>query len=391
MAELNIILSDHAERDHLLPLTFTRPVGKLRIGIWTIEEKWSRLASAHVSFLTKEYLTNVFPTKYSGDNLFVNGALIPAPENVDEVIHLASNTSLWSNGKWIATRSAEPELFTELGVKLEAKSEMRVIDRNWKIFQWNGWAMEHDFAWLMANKSSENIPSGITVMGDSVFLESGAVIQPSAVINAQTGPVYLGTDSEVMEGSLVRGGLALLEHSQLKMGAKIYGPTTIGPHSKVGGEVNNAVIIGYSNKGHDGFIGNTVIGEWCNLGADTNTSNLKNNYADVKIHNYALNRSESTGGQFCGLTMGDHSKSGINTMFNTGTVCGVFANVFGSGFPHRRIPDFGWGGAEGFKNFRLNEALEVAERVMERRNIELTEDWIEVYTHLYHTLTQPAT
>ncbi|MEZ4721819.1 MAG: putative sugar nucleotidyl transferase [Flavobacteriales bacterium] len=391
MAELNIILCDHAERDHLLPLTYTRPVGKLRIGIWTIEEKWNRLASANISFLTQEYLSKVFPANYSGDNLFVNGAFIPTSEMIDEVINLPLNTSLWSNGKWIATRSAEPKLFTELGNKVEAKSEMRVIDRNWKIFQWNGWAMDHDFAWLKSNKTSLDIPSGVTLIGDQIFLDQGAVIQPSAVINATSGPIYLGPDSEIMEGSLVRGGLALLDHAQLKMGAKIYGPTTIGPHSKVGGEVNNAVIIGYSNKGHDGFIGNTVIGEWCNLGADTNTSNLKNNYADVKIHNYALNRSESTGGQFCGLTMGDHSKSGINTMFNTGTVCGVFANVFGSGFPHRRIPDFGWGGAEGFKNFRLNEALEVAERVMERRSIELTEDWIEVYTHLYHTLTQPAT
>ena len=174
-----------------------------------------------------------------------------------------------------------------------------------------------------------------------------------------------------------------MESSTLKMGAKIYGATTIGPHSKVGGEVNNAVLFGYSNKGHDGFIGNTVIGEWCNLGADTNTSNLKNNYADVKIFNYALGRSESTGGQFCGLTMGDHAKTGINTMFNTGTVCGVFANVFGAGFPHRKIPNFAWGGADGFKTFRIQDALDVAEKVMARRGIALSDDWKKVYTHLF--------
>ena len=218
------------------------------------------------------------------------------------------------------------------------------------------------------------------------MIEEGAVVRP-CIINCESGPVFLAKGSEVMEGCLIRGGLALMEGAQLKMGAKIYGPTTIGPHSKVGGEVNNAVIFGFSNKGHDGFLGNSVIGEWCNLGADTNTSNLKNNYADVKIFNYALNRSESTGGQFCGLTMGDHAKSGINTMFNTGTVCGIFANVFGSGFPHRRIPDFGWGGAEGFKIFRIGEALEAAEKVMSRRGIELNDDWRKVFDHLYHELS----
>lgn len=384
---MNIILCDHEERNHLLPLTFTRPVGKLRIGIWTIAEKWERFTGSSPSFLTQDYLSTVFPAAFSSDNLFVNGAFIPTPANVAEVINLPAECALWSGNKWIATRSAAHVPDTNASKKQEATSEMRVIDRNWKIFQWNGWAMEQDFAWLKANKTSGALPANATVKGDNIFVEEGAVVWP-CIINAQTGPVYIGAGAEIMEGALIRGGLALLDHAQVKMGAKIYGPTTVGPHSRVGGEVSNAVIIGYSNKGHDGFIGNTVIGEWCNLGADTNTSNLKNNYAEVKVHNYALNRSEATGGQFCGLTMGDHSKSSINTMFNTGTVCGIFANVFGADFPHRRIPDFGWGGAEGFKTFRLAEAMEVAERMMERRHVALTDDWRAVYTHLYNILAQ---
>ena len=250
--------------------------------------------------------------------------------------------------------------------------------------------MREDFEWIRNNQEvSKGNHHGVVMIGDDIFIEHGATVRPSVVLNSEAGPIYIAKNAEVMEGCLVRGGLALMESSTLKLGSKIYGATTIGPHSKVGGEVNNAVIFGYSNKGHDGFIGNTVIGEWCNLGADTNTSNLKNNYADVKIHNYALGRSESTGGQFCGLTMADHSKSGINTMFNTGTVCGIFANVFGAGFPHRRIPDFGWGGAEGFKTFRINDALDVAEKVMARRGIELTDEWKSIYTHLFDQVTNP--
>jgi UDP-N-acetylglucosamine diphosphorylase/glucosamine-1-phosphate N-acetyltransferase len=205
-----------------------------------------------------------------------------------------------------------------------------------------------------------------------LFLEPGAKAQAS-IFNTQTGPIYLGKDSEVMEGCLVRGGLALCEGAGLKMGAKIYGPTTIGPHAKVGGEVNNSVILGYSNKGHEGFLGNSVLGEWCNLGADTNNSNLKNTYDAVDIWDYAQGRYRSTGLQFCGLFMGDHAKTGINTMLNTGTVVGVAANVFGGGFPPKFIPDFSWGGAEGLTTHRLDKALQTAKAVMARRNTPLTE------------------
>jgi UDP-N-acetylglucosamine diphosphorylase/glucosamine-1-phosphate N-acetyltransferase len=386
-----IILVDHQERDHLLPLTFTRPVAKIRVGAFTIAEKWEKRFGFQVSFLTQDYLQQVFPADYDRSTVAINGALVPTASIVEEISLLKDGQSLYNEEHWLATRTQN---FNDLGKTRgdkdeQSKSQVVLIDRNWKIFQWNEWAINEDFKWISSNliRSTTSL-DGVTLIGDNLFVEEGAIVQPSAVINSETGPVYIAKGSEVMEGSIIRGALALMESSVLKLGAKIYGATTIGPHSKVGGEVNNAVIFGYSNKGHDGFIGNTVIGEWCNLGADTNTSNLKNNYADVKIYNYALKRSETTGGQFCGLTMGDHAKSGINTMFNTGSVCGVFANVFGAGFPHRNIPDFGWGGADGFRTFRIADALDVAEKVMIRRGIELNDDWRKVYTHLFENLTK---
>ncbi len=382
-----VVLVDHNERNHLLPLTFTRPVGLIRVGIFTIAEKWQKRFNVKVSYKTQDYLNALFPSDPDAVEWAINGALIPSQEIVNEIKALQKGESLYADSTWLATRASDDRgISMENTEKKNAICKPKVIDRSWKIFQLNGWAMQEDFEWLKLNTKSISLPKDVILIGKDILIEEGAVVRP-CIINCESGPVFLAKGSEVMEGCLIRGGLALMEGAQLKMGAKIYGPTTIGPHSKVGGEVNNAVIFGFSNKGHDGFLGNSVIGEWCNLGADTNTSNLKNNYADVKIFNYALNRSESTGGQFCGLTMGDHAKSGINTMFNTGTVCGIFANVFGSGFPHRRIPDFGWGGAEGFKIFRIGEALEAAEKVMSRRGIELNDDWRKVFDHLYHELS----
>jgi UDP-N-acetylglucosamine diphosphorylase/glucosamine-1-phosphate N-acetyltransferase len=221
-----------------------------------------------------------------------------------------------------------------------------------------------------------------TLIGERIFIEEGAQAE-AATFNSLSGPIYLGKDSLVMEGSVVRGGLSLGERSQLKLAAKIYGPTTIGPHCKVGGEVSNSVIMGYANKGHDGFLGNSVLGEWCNLGADTNTSNLKNNYAEVRLWSYESKRFESTGLQFCGLIMGDHSKSGINTMFNTGTLVGVSSNIFGGGFPRNFIPSFSWGGSSGFTEYRFDKAMETAEKVMGRRGIELDEVERAVLRHVF--------
>ena len=377
-----LILTDHSERDHLLPLTHTRPMGELRIGLWTIREKWEHLGWSKVAYRTADYLREVYTNATDGDDLtYVNGGLLPTSALVDVIQNLGKGESLYNKGRWVASRSSAPlTSIPEEGKELEA--EVKIIDRPWKIFQWNDWALRQDMEELRKQKKSQPVPQGVQVIGEDLFIDEGAEILPS-IINTTTGPVYIGKDAVVMEGSMVRGPLALMDHAQLKMGTKIYGATTIGPHCKVGGEMNNCVIFGYSNKAHDGFIGNSVIGEWCNLGADTNTSNLKNNYADVKIYSYALGRSESTGGQFCGLTMGDHAKAGINTMFNTGTVCGAFANVFGGDFPHRQIPDFAWGGAAGFKNYRLADALTVAEIVMARRSVDLTPEMRSMYTYVH--------
>ncbi len=382
----NIILVDHTERDHLLPLTFTRPVADIRIGIFTLAEKWSNVTGKPISYNTQDYLAKIFPAHVEKANTFINGSVHPTRELIAAIESLNENQSLFKNDVWIATNAAHEKMIAHADSAIQFEGEVVHINRSWKIFQNNAWALDEDLDWIKSQRKSQPIPEGVTVIGDNIFIEEGAIIRPS-IINTLEGPVYVGKHAEIMEGSLIRGSLALCDHAQLKMGAKIYGSTTVGPHSKVGGEVNNCVIFGYSNKGHDGFIGNSVIGEWCNLGADTNTSNLKNTYADVKIHNYALGRSESTGSQFCGLTMGDHAKAGINTMFNTGTVCGIFANVFGGDFPHRVIPDFGWGGAAGFKNYRLSDALQVAQTVMGRRKVELTDELIEVYTYLHNHLS----
>lgn len=378
----HIILTDHVERDHLLPLTHTRPVSEIRIGLWTIMEKWRfELPHFTVSALPPGFLSKVFATQLGTENIFINGALLPTKDLVEEISSLKIGTCLYFGDTWVASRTRDKKPDFESNKQI-LKSTATLVDRPWKIFQLNGVEIKADLDRLRNSRSGVEVPTYVTMIGDDIFLEEGAKLMP-CTINTDAGPVYIGKGAEVMEGSLIRGPFALMEHSQLKMGAKIYGATTIGPHSKVGGEVNNCVIFGFSNKAHDGFIGNSVIGEWCNLGADTNTSNLKNNYADVKIHNYALGRSESTHSQFCGLIMGDHAKAGINTMFNTGTVCGVFTNVFGGDFPHRRIPDFGWGGAQGFKSYRLADALEVAERVMSRRGVTLTKDWVEVFSTLH--------
>jgi UDP-N-acetylglucosamine diphosphorylase/glucosamine-1-phosphate N-acetyltransferase len=378
-----LVLTDHNERGHLLPLTHTRPVAKIRIGIWCIDEKWQALGFSNIAFKTQDHLSGLFPTVQHdfNDYIYLNGAILPTESLAAAILGMQIGENWFHENTWLASRSATPlEVLPNEGKQLHL--DVKLIDRPWKIFQWNELALRMDFDHIKKNKKSAEVPAGVTLIGNDIFIEEGAELLP-CIINTTTGPVYIGKHASIMEGCMVRGGLALLAHSQLKMGAKIYGATTIGPHSKVGGEVNNCVIFGYSNKAHDGFIGNSVIGEWCNLGADTNTSNLKNNYADVKVYNYALKRSESTGSQFCGLTMGDHAKAGINTMFNTGTVCGVFANVFGGDFPHRVIADFAWGGAAGFKQYRFTDAMEVAEKVMQRRGVVLTPELKSAYHWLF--------
>jgi len=371
---MNYILYDDQQRENLLPFTFTRPVCEIRVGILTIREKWEKYLKLPVTTLTVDYLQEKFPLDISHGNthILINGSVCPNEGVLEKIKSLKPGQVLTGSNKIIAIYSEEepkaPE-FDHIPSKFERIDLQGVtfIEYPWDIFSKNGNAIRNDFALLTKERVGEKLSTTNKLLGTEIFIEKGAVVECS-ILNAETGPIYIGKDAEVMEGSIIRGPFALCEHASVKMGAKIYGPTTIGPHSKVGGEVNNSVLFGYSNKAHDGFLGNSVIGEWCNLGADTNNSNLKNNYSNVRVWNYKTKKYEDTKLQFCGLLMGDHSKSGINTMFNTGTVVGVSSNIFGGGFPLKCIPSFSWGGADGFVTFELNKAIEVATNVYKRRN-----------------------
>jgi UDP-N-acetylglucosamine diphosphorylase/glucosamine-1-phosphate N-acetyltransferase len=373
---MNLILFDDATiRLNLLPFTFTRPVAKIRIGILTLAEKWEQLFAARASYLTQPYLSKKYSLVQAADNLLINGAVCPDPSLFDAITRLKIGEGLTKNDLVVAFRSTEPLLNQLNGIRFTPyANDLTIIDQSWKIFQHAAAELNRDFTLLTAGRSSEPITDPHTrIYNESqIFVESGVRIR-AAVLNAEDGPIYLGRNSVVQEGALIKGPFALGEGSHVNMGAKMRGDTTIGPHCKVGGEISNSVIFGYSNKAHDGFLGNSVIGEWCNLGADTNTSNLKNNYENVKLWSYAKSGFVNTGLQFCGLMMGDHSKCSINTMFNTGTVVGVSANIFGDGFPRSFIPSFAWGGASGFTTFQLTKAFETAEKVMARRGQVLDE------------------
>lgn len=385
---MNFILFDDHSWNDLLPLTFSKPVAELRVGILRISEKWKLMLKKEVSYLTQHFLAAKFPLDTDKNNVWINGKVCPNATLINEIKNLKENQVLIQGKSILAVHTGNKKEFNPSESKreyvfIESKSLALCINFPWEIFLKNGQEIESDFQLLTKGKKSQALSKSNRVVGKGkIFIEKGAKAECS-IFNTEAGPVYIGKNAIVMEGCLVRGPFALCEGAELKMGAKIYGPTTVGPYSKVGGEVNNSVIIAYSNKGHDGFLGNSVIGEWCNLGADTNNSNLKNNYGNVKMWNYTHQQMMDTGLQFCGLVMGDHSKSGINTMFNTGTVVGFNSNVFGSEFPIHFIPSFRWGGAEGFEDYKLEKALQVAQRVMIRRNIELTEADKQIFKHLY--------
>ncbi len=373
-----LLFDDPAIRPHLLPLTFTRPVAALRCGILTIAEKWQRrLGSATLGYLTQPYLQAKFPAgDVAGPALVVNGAVCPDDLLVRQVQALAPGQGLYSDGLLVAAHLADASQVAELiqdGLQsqVEAAEPVTVITRPWQLFLRNGVEIRRDFALLTAGRTSQPVGDAHTRVyaPENIFIEEGVKIR-AAILNAEAGPIYLGKNAEVQEGAILKGPLALCEGAVANASVRLRGDNTIGPYCKVGGEIGNSILMGYSNKGHDGYLGNSVIGEWCNLGADTNTSNLKNNYAPVKVWSHATHRFVDTGQTFCGLLMGDHSKAGINTMFNTGTVVGVGANVFGAGFPRQFIPSFSWGGAAGFETFRLPKFAEVAERVMGRRQLD---------------------
>ena len=382
---MNYILFDSDVRNALLPFTYTRPVAEIRIGILTIREKWEFFLGFTTTTITEEYLEAKYPMVELNENILINASFLPTKNLVNQVKKLSKNQAIFQGEQVVAffTSDTQENVDFDSYEQLEFQEDLIQIKNTSDIFSLNDKAIQADFDLLTEGRISQPIPDGVhTIQKKNIFIEQGAIISFSS-LNASKGPIYIGKDSEIMEGCLVRGPFALGENSILKMGTKVYGATTLGPYCKVGGEINNSVLFGYSSKGHEGFLGNSVLGEWCNIGADSNSSNLKNNYAEVKLWNYENERFTNTGLQFCGLIMGDHSKCGINTMFNTGTVVGVSANIFGSGFPRNFIPSFSWGGAAGFTIYQMKKVIEVAKVVMKRRDLELSETDISILQHVF--------
>ena len=383
--KMNYILFDGPARNALLPFTFTRPVADILIGIITIRQKWEMRLGSTTTTLTEEYLSEKFPMVEMEENVMINASFLPNAILAEMVSNLESNQAIFKGEDVIAfyTDENQEEVDFDTYEILEFEGDCLRIENTWDIFSHNDAAIREDFELLTEDRKSQPIPKSVNAIAkENIFIEEGAKLE-FVTLNASSGPIYIGKNSEIMEGSVIRGPLALCENAQIKMGSKIYGATTVGPYSRIGGEVKNAVLFSYSNKGHDGFLGDSVIGEWCNIGADTNTSNLKNNYDEVKLWSYETEGFAKTGLQFCGLMMGDHSKCGINTMFNTGTVVGVSANIFGAGFPRNFVPSFSWGGASGFTTYITKKAFETARLVMSRRNIDFDEKEAAILEHVF--------
>lgn len=382
---MNYILFDGPARTALLPFTFTRPVAEIRIGILTIREKWEKYLGSTTTTLTEEYLSEKYPMVEMEQNVMINASFLPNEILSEMVSNLETNQAIFRGDDIIAFYTTENQEQVDFDTYeiIDYQQDCLTVENSWDIFAKNDAAIRDDFELLTQDRISQPIPKSVNVISpENIFIEEGAILE-FVTLNASTGPIYLGANSEIMEGAAIRGPFALCEFGKVKIGAKVYGATTVGPYSVVGGEVNNSVLFGYSNKGHDGFLGNAVLGEWCNIGADSNNSNLKNNYDEVKLWSYETEKFEKTGLQFCGLMMGDHSKCGINTMFNTGTVVGVSSNIFGSGFPRNFIPSFSWGGASGFTTYLTKKALETAKIMMARRNVDLDEVESKILEHVF--------
>ena len=382
---MNYILFDGTVRNALLPFTFTRPVADIRIGILTIREKWEKYLGYTTTTLTEEYLMEKYPMVEMEQNIMINASFLPNPILIDMVQNLNPKEAILFGEEIIAfhTNDTQEDIDFDEYELIEYEGDVLRIENTWDIFAKNDAAIREDFELLTEDRFSQPIPKSVNVIApENIFIEEGAKLE-FVTLNASTGPIYIGKNAEIMEGSVIRGPFALCEEAQVKLATKVYGATTVGPHCRIGGEVNNSVLFGYSNKGHDGFLGNSVLGEWCNIGADSNNSNLKNNYEEVRLWSYETEGFAHTGLQFCGLMMGDHSKCGINTMFNTGTVVGVSTNIFGSGFPRNFVPSFSWGGASGFTTYITKKAFETAKIVMSRRHVEFTEQDAKILEHVF--------
>lgn len=382
---MNFILFDGPRRNHLLPFTFTRPVSEIRVGIMTLKERWEAYLKASVTSLTEAYLSVKYPVILEDNNVFIDASILPSKYLITIVGSLKAGEVIKLGEVVIAYCSSAVKTIEELQdfKKIDFNEDIVQINNTWDIFDKNADILQSDFDFITEGRKSQPISDTNRVIHpERIFLEEGAKVEFS-ILNATDGPIYLGKNSEIWEGSLVRGALALCDNAIIKMGGKLYGATTIGPFSKVCGEVSNSVIFGYSSKGHEGYLGNAVLGEWCNIGADSNNSNLKNNYAKVRLWDYATERFEQTGLQFCGLMMGDHSKTAINTMFNTGTVIGVNSNIYVPGFPRNFVPSFSWGGASGFTTYQPAKAFDAAKVMMARRGVEFNEVEADILTHVF--------
>lgn len=384
---MQIVISDAQYWEDFLPLTFTRPIAEMRCGILTFTERWKKLLGIdEVAYITEAFLEDKFSRPEETESLFLVPHFLPSASVLQQIKNLQLGEALVYENELIVARIHMKDFNLNQIEKMTDVSEyLRFFKQPTDLFSRNAEAIDFDFDLLTRGRTSQPLSetNGFLGNSDDLFIEEGAEIEFST-LNTKTGKIYIGKNAEVMEGCHLRGPIALCEESKFNLGAKIYGATTIGPHCKVGGEVNNIIIFGYSNKGHDGFVGNSVIGEWCNLGADTNSSNLKNNYASVKLWNYKKKRFLDSGLQFAGLIMGDHSKTAINTQLNTGTVVGVAANIFKSGFPPNLIANFSWGGMKDDEKFKLEKAYEVAEKAMERRKFPLSDADKKILEYIYN-------
>lgn len=382
---MNYILFDGPVRNALLPFTFTRPVADIRIGIMTIREKWEMRLGSTTTTITEEYLLEKFPMVEMEENVMINASFLPNAVLTKMVSNLKKNQAIFKGEDVIAFYTHENQEAVDFDMYeiIQFDGDCLRVEHTWDIFAKNDTAIREDFELLTQDRKSQPIPKSVsTIAKENIFIEEGAKLE-FVTLNASSGPIYIGKNAEIMEGSVIRGPFALCESGRVKLASKVYGATTVGPHSVIGGEVNNSVLMGYSNKGHDGYLGNSVLGEWCNIGAGTSNSNLKNNYEEVRLWSYETEGFAKTGLQFCGLMMGDHSKCGINTMFNTGTVVGVSTNIFGSGFPRNFVPSFSWGGATGFTTYLTNKAFETARLVMSRRGIDFDEKEVAILQHVF--------
>ncbi|MGD1841437.1 MAG: GlmU family protein [Thermonemataceae bacterium] len=377
-----ILYDDPLTRENLLPLTFTRPIATLRVGILTLAEKWMHHLGTSVSYHTASYLQEKFPLVTAEDNVYINATVCPTSSLTKAVKALQQGQALYQGEQLLAYRhkEASPQHLTVVSTT----TPYRIVRHLYDIFTYNGEEIAADFMLLTAGRESQPITDLHTIVyhPEKVFIEEGASIK-ACVLNAANGYIYIGKNAQVQEMSVLQGNFALCEGAVVNIGGKMRSNTTIGPYCKVGGEINNCVLTGYSNKAHDGFLGNAVIGEWCNLGADTNCSNLKNNYSNVRLWNYPTKTFMDTGKQFCGLMMGDHSKTGINTMFNTGTVVGVCSNVVGGSFPPKFVPSFSWHKGDALEVYQLAKAFVTAEKVMQRRKKTFTAVDQQILQYIY--------